>query len=283
MKIDSGKLYIATDASELLIMDLDNLNTLNEIRVRKVKDFMGELQDADIYSVDVIDNKILFLAQAEDGYSELFVYENNQTKKVLDKSLSLYAKAAKFVDKDRAILVLMSDEVVLYDIKNKKIIKKAKAGEYFYSSMSIAPNRKFIVIGDEGGEVIVVDTSTLKVKTLFENVNKDKIISIYTTNSSIVAGSRGDKTLAVYDIKNKKSRSKKCDFFVYATALSPDDSFVVYGDNEKYILKIADSYNFELKGRLIGHKNIINVLRFIDKNNLITGSESGEIMKWRLK
>ncbi len=283
MKIYNNSLYVATDGGRVLVMDIDNFKIINEIKIRKIKDFMGELHESDIYSVDVLDGKILFLAQAEEGYSELFINENNQTKKVLDKSLSLYAKAAKFVDRDKAILVLMSDETVLYDIKNKKILKRAAAGEYFYSSMDISPNRKFIVIGDEGGEIIVVDTSNLKRIYLFKDINKDKIVSIFTTNDMIAAGSRGDKTLGIYSLKDKKGWSKKCDFFVYATAIAPDDSYVVYGDNDKYILKIANPFTFDLKDRLVGHKNIINSVKFIDSKTIITGSETGEIMKWRLK
>jgi len=283
MKVGKDKLYVATDNGEVLVLDLEGLKVLNEIKIRKIKDFMGELHESDIYTVDELNGKILFLAQAEEGYSELFVSENNSTVKVLDKSASLYAKAAKFVDDNRAILVLMSDEVVLYDIKNKKILKRGVAGEYFYSMMDISPNRKFIVVGDEGGEVIVVDTDTLKRIKLFKDINKDKIISIATTDNMTSAGSRGDKMLAVYDLKSGDSKTKKCNFFVYVTALSPDNSLVVYGDNEKYILKVADISTFDTKYRLVGHKYIVNVIKFIDKNTLVSGSENGEIIKWRLK
>jgi len=156
MVTNKNKIFIATDKNKVLIYDKD-LNFLNEIKVRKVKDFLGELIDGDIYSVDVLDNKILLLAQANDGYSELFIYSDKKLKKIIDKSLKLYAKSAKFVDNNHVLLALMSDEIVLYDIKNKKVIYRKAAGEYYFSTMAIDKSRKLVVIGDEGGEVIVVN------------------------------------------------------------------------------------------------------------------------------
>ena len=282
MVVSKDNVYVATDASKVIVLD-KNLNIKQEIRVRKIKDFMGTLNDADIYSVDVMGDKILFLAQAEDGYAELFVHENNQTKKVLDKSLMLYAKAAKFVDSKRAVLALMSDELVLYDIDAQKIIKRAKAGEYFYSAMAMDKSRKYLVVGDEGGEVIVVDPSTLQRIKLFKDVNKDKILSISINNPLIAAGSRADKKLALYNLQGGIPKTyQNPDFFIYVVGLSLDNRYVVYGDNEKYVLKVADTNSLDVRHRLVGHNNIVNVVRFFDNKLLLTGSETGEILMWRL-
>ncbi len=283
MVLANEKIYIATDASEVVVMDR-NLSVLERIKVRKIKDFMGALNDADIYSVDVIGNKILYLAQAEDGYAELYIYQNGKSEKVLDKSAMLYAKAAKFVDERHAIIALMSDEVVLYDLKAKKVVKKVKAGEYFYSCMAIDSARKYVAVGDEGGEVIVVDTKSLHRVKLFKDVNKDKILSISINKNLIAAGSRADKTLALYDLDGSKPKTyKNPDFFIYVVGLSPDNRYVVFGDNEKYILKVATTDSLDVQYQLIGHKNLINVVRFLDTKTLLTGSETGEIIKWRLQ
>ena len=283
MAIDENNIYIATDASKVLIFDKD-LKKIDEINVRKVKDFMGELNDADIYSVDVLNKKILFLAQAEDGYSELFIYFNGKKEIVLDKSKMLYAKAAKFVDENRAILVLMSDEVVLYDINKREIIKRKRAGEYFYSSSAMEKERKYFAIGDEGGEVIIVDTKTLDNVKLFKDINKDKILSIFINKDLVVAGSRADKTFALYNIKTGKVKTiKNPNFFIYVVGLSINNKLAIYGDNEKFILKGIDTATYELKYRFIGHKHIVNVIRFLDEKTMISGSETGEIIKWRLK
>ncbi|MRI59034.1 MAG: hypothetical protein C6H99_05965 [Epsilonproteobacteria bacterium] len=283
MVLGDGKIFIATDASRVLVLD-QNFSIQKEIKVRQIKDFMGELNNADIYSIDYVNGTILYLAQAEDGYSELFLYRDGKKINVLDKSKMMYAKAAKFVDEKRAVLALMSDEVVLYDLEAKKVLKKAKAGEYFYSVMSMDPDRKYIAIGDEGGEVVVIDPKTLQKVKAFKDINKDKILSIYINDNLVAAGSRADKTLALYDIISGATKVvKNPDFFIYVTGLSPDNALVVYGDNEKYILKVLDTNSLSLRYRLVGHKNIVNVVRFEDEKTIITGSETGEIKKWRLK
>jgi len=281
--IDNGKIYVATDASKIYIFDLD-LKKLKEIKIRQIKDFMGELNDADIYSIDVLDDEILYLAQAEDGYSELFIYKDGKKENVLDKSKMMYAKAAKFVDKTKAILALMSDEVVLYDLANKKVLNRKRAGEYFYSTSAIDKSRKYFAVGDEGGEVIVIETKSLNIVKLFKDVNKDKILSIFVNKDLVVAGSRADKTFAIYNIDTAKYKTiKNPKFFIYVAGLSLDNSLAVYGDNEKYILKGLDTQTLNLRYKFIGHKNIVNVIRFIDNNTMITGSETGELIIWRLK
>ncbi len=283
MVISQDKIFIATDASKVVVLDRD-FHPIREVKVRKIKDFMGTLNDADIYSVDVMDGKVLFLAQAEEGYSELFLNDGNKTMKVLDRSKMLYAKAAKFVDSDHAVLALMSDEAVLYDIAHQKILKRAKLGEYFYSTMAMDKDHRYFAVGDEGGEVIVVEARSLKRVKLFKDINKDKILSIDINKNMVAAGSRADKTLAIYDWKAGWHKVvKNPDFFIYVVGLSPDNRYVVYGDNDKYVLKVLDVESMEPKYELIGHKNIVNVVRFIDSDTIITGSETGEIMKWRLK
>jgi len=282
MVIRQDRLYVATDKSSVVIYSLDGLKELSVIKVRQIHDFVGELIDADIYSVDVLDNKILLLAQAEDGYSELFVKKGEKIEKVLDKSAQLYAKAAKFVDSDKVIMALMSDEIVLYDINAKKTIYRKSAGEYFFSAMAISPSRSEIAVGDEGGEVVVLDTATGDVIRRFVNVNKDKILSLDINEDFVAAGSR-DKKVVLYDIDMQTHKEKRGDFFVYVVGISPKSGYLLFGDNERFDLKIVDSITFDTKYILVGHKNIVNKAVFIDENRLITGSESGEIKIWRLK
>ncbi len=283
MVVADGKLYVATDKSAVMILDAQNLKKLQQIQTGKIKDFMGTPIDRDIYSVDVWNSSVLLLAQAEEGYAELFLFEDGKLHKVMDKSLHLYAKAAKFVTPSTAILALMSDELVLYDMKKRKIIKRAKAGEYFYSCMTMSKDRKRVVMGDEGGEVIVVDTKTLRRVKLYKNINKDKILSLSINGDIIVAGGRCRK-LVIYDMSDDSHKIKEgSPFFIYVTAMSPDRKLIIYGDNEKYILKGLDSASLSVKYRFIGHKNVVNVVRFIDNATFCSASETGEIFIWRVK
>ncbi|MRI83834.1 MAG: hypothetical protein C6I00_05365 [Nitratiruptor sp.] len=281
--LEGDRIYVATDASKVLILERKGLKVIETIQVRQIKDFMGELNNADIYSVDVLDGKVLYLAQAEDGYAELFLHENGKSRKVLDKSLQMYAKAAKFIDAKRAFLTLMSDEVVLYDLEQGKVLKTIKAGDYFYSTMAIDSKRRFLVVGDEGGEVALIDLSAFQRVKLFKDVNKDKILSLAVEGDLIAAGSRADKAFALYQISTGKAKVlRNPDFFVYVVGLSQDGNYALYGDNEHYILKLVDTQSLRILHQLQGHTHIVNVIRFLDERTLISGSETGEIMKWRL-
>jgi len=282
MVITKDRIYLATDISKVVVMD-HNFSVVGELKARKIKDFMGELVEADVYSVDYLEGSILYLAQAEDGYAELYVARGGKPKKVLDYSAGLYAKAAKFVDPTHAIIALMSDEVVLYDLEAQKVAATGKAGEYFFSVMAIAPERTHVAIGDEGGEVAIIDTKSLKPIKVFQDINKDKILGIDTNAHYAAAGSRADKTFALYDLKSGTAKTRKNpDFFVYVVGLDPWGRYAVYGDNEEYILNVVDTKSLDLRHRLVGHKNIVNVIRFVDQKTIVTASETGEIKKWRL-
>ena len=73
-----AKLYSATDASCVDIFDVETKKIIQKIKVSQIKDFMGDVIDSKVYSVDIIKDKILILSQAQKGARRLHIYENDK-------------------------------------------------------------------------------------------------------------------------------------------------------------------------------------------------------------
>ena len=60
-----AKLYSATDASCVDIFDTKTKKIIQKIKLSQITDFMGDVIDSKVYSVDIIKDKILILSQAK--------------------------------------------------------------------------------------------------------------------------------------------------------------------------------------------------------------------------
>ena len=115
-----NKLYSATDASCVDIFDVSKNEIIKQVKVSQITDFMGDIIDSKVYSVDKIGEKILILSQAQKGARRVHIYQNGVTKLVLPYTKKLFIAKAKFLDKDTIVLGLLSNEIISYDINKQK-------------------------------------------------------------------------------------------------------------------------------------------------------------------
>lgn len=74
----------------------------------------------------------------------------------------------------------------------------------------------------------------------------------------------------------------KSDFLVYCVGLSPSGEVGVYSDGEENELQIFDTYTKQLKDRLVGHKAIVNQIKFVNENMLISSDQGHDIFFWKI-
>jgi len=83
--VNDNKLYAATDASCLDIFNLKTYKKTESIKLDEIVDFMGDTIETTIFSVDVIDAKIMMLSQGLQGYSRVYIYEKNKLSLLINK------------------------------------------------------------------------------------------------------------------------------------------------------------------------------------------------------
>ena len=244
-----------------------NKKEIAKIVLPKIKDFMGDKIPMPIYSLDILDNQVLILAEDEDSTRTLFIY-NLKTKK-LSKiwNINKPFMKAKFIDKNYIFLALLSDEVTLFDLKNKKFIYTTQVGNYVFSTMKLNKDKSAAVIGDESGIVKIVNTKNGKKIADIGSFNKGKSLSVDVFNGFILNTS-DDKRVAIYDLKNNLIKGFRAKFLPYAGAILKNRFVIQY--NEKNDLAVFD-FNGKKLEILKGHTMPLNgIYRF--KSGIISFS-----------
>jgi WD40 repeat protein len=282
MKIINDLLYIGTNEGTLDVYDIKNDNFIESIQLKKIHDFMGDLMNPKVYSVDMINGKKLLLSEGEKGTRELYINENNKTVKVIDGKAKLLMQKAKFIDENHLFLGLLSNEIVLYDIKAKKPLYIKQMSQSKFSDFSLNEDKTKAVIACESGVNFLVNVKDGKLIKEIKGGNKDNVFKVSFKNSKISAAGQ-DRIGAVYDLNSDKIEMFHAPFLIYATGLNDDATLVAYAfglDNEIAIFNLnTKSKVYNLKGQ----KSTLNSIIFYDKDTVFSGSDDKFIMKWSLK
>jgi len=281
-KIAYNKKYLVAglENGKIVIKNFNNLKTIDIITLPKIHDFMGELIPMPIYSLDLIEDKLLILTEIEEAKREVFIYDlkNKKLSSIFITKDTLMK--ANFITKDKIFFSLLSDEAMLYDLKNKKIIYKTQIGNYVFSTHTINKDKTLAVFGDESGSLKIVDIKTGKKIKEIKGFNKDKTLSIDIQKNLVINGS-SDKRIGVYNIKGTLKVALASTFLPYAVSLNPDLNNFAFQYDEKNSIAIFSMYKkflFLLKG----HKMALNGIKYIDSETIISFSPS-EILIWKIR
>ena len=276
-------LIVGLENGHILINDFKTNKKLSEITLPKIHDFMGNLMAMPIYSLDISLNgeNLLILTQGENATRILSIY-NFKTKKITKyfQSKKLFMQA-RYINNNEIFLALLSDEVLLYNLKTKKFLYDNQIGNYVFSTFALNENKTKAVIGDESGVAHIVNTQTGKKIEDLMGYNKNKTIALDFVKNYVINGS-DDKRVAIYDINTKNMVYKMDDKFLpYAVALSPKlDKFALQYDENNNIL-VSTIYGKPLF-LLKGHQMPLINMKFLNENTIISYSPS-EIIIWKLK
>jgi len=282
-KIAYNKKYLIAglENGKIVIKDFNTLKTIDTLTLPKIQDFIGDLIPMPIYSLDLIEDKLLILAEIEEAKREAFIYDlKNKKLFSIFKTKDTLMKA-NFITKDKIFFSLLSDEAMLYDLKNKKTIYKIQVGNYVFSTHTIDENKTLALFGDESGSLKIIDIKTGKKIKEIKGFNKDKTLSIDMQKNLVINGS-SDKRIGVYNIKNGYLKVALTSIFLpYAVAINPNLNNFAFQYDEKNSIAIFSMYKkflFLLKG----HKMALNKIKYIDNKTIISFSPS-EILIWKIK
>ena len=283
MVLRDDNLVIGINKSKLLVYNLNQNKIIKEIKIPKIKDFMGDTIDAKVASVDFLDGKYLLLSDSGiGGYSNLRIYEDNKTINLFTAKDKKPLVKARFIDSNHILLGYLSDELELYDIKNKKSIYRVQLTESKFSDFALNENKSLVAVGCESGEVTVVDVKSGKVIKRLNSQNVDLVFKVDIKKDIVVAGGK-DRRASWYNLKTSKASYFKASFFVYAVALSPSAEKAAFAMDENSDITI---YNLGLNSKvakLVGQKGAINTIIFKDEDTIFCASEDNIINIWKLK
>ncbi len=284
MLYEEGQLYISEDIGCIQVFKIPSKKNSENYYLPKIKDFTGKYIPAKIYSFDKIKGKKILIAvsQGKHGFSNVFIFNEGERNIVIeDISAKLIIKKVKFLNEEKVIFGLLSNEIILYDIKKKKEIYRKQISPYTFSDIVLNKEKNKAVTADESGIIHIIDVLSGKISEELSGNNVDNVYQIDYKNNIILCGGQ-DRRLSVYNMTNNSSYYIKSDFLIYGTGLSPSGKYAAYSCNEDNDIQIINTITKTRINILKAHKSILTKILFISENEIFTGAEENIVYFWKI-
>lgn len=278
----NSKLYAATAVGAVDIFDVKSHKKIQTIKVPKVKNFMGRDVNAKIYSVDILDNKVLLLAQASKGYREVYILENSTLNKIIDVKEKLSIAKAKFLNKHTILLALLGNDIISYDIKKKKINWTTSASQSKFSNFALNEEKSQVVVADESGDLHIIDTKNSKILDTLSGQNLDNVFDVDYKNG-LIASAGQDRRAVIYDLALHSAYYKKSSFLIYGVGLSPSAKLAAYSSDEKNNVTLFKTSTQSKLGVYGQTKMTLTKILFISESQFFVSSDDKNINLYTIK
>ncbi len=273
-------LIIGTEEGIIDIYDIKSDTLVDQIVLPIIKDIWGDDMRSLIFSVDYFKGKLLFVARVFSGWRELYLYEDKKLTKLLEKSQKLTLQEVKFVDEETAVIGMMSNRLMLYDLKAKKVIYSKQLNQASLSDIVLDKQRHYLYTADESPLISKIDVRRGTVVETFRKANKREIFSIDYNNGMLLSGGK-DKRVVLYKTPSSFTMTKG-DFFIYTVALNPDATMAAFVKNEEDEISVVTTSDLKERYLLKGHRQTILKMDFFTSDELITADEDDRLRFWRL-
>jgi len=275
------KLYSATAEGAVDIFDTKEQKLIKTIHVPKIKDFIGDEVESKVYSVDIADDTMMITSQGKMGYRRVHLYVDGNLSEVISTSKSYTIAKAKFIDKNKLLIALLSNELILYDIKNKKALYREQISASKFSSFALNEKKDQVVIADESGDLKLVSVKNGKILKELKGQNVDNIFQLDYKNGLIITAGQ-DRRTAIYSDDGKIAYYKEGSFLIYSAGLSPSGKIGAFAKDEHNNVSLFNSSTKSDLYLLGEHKATISSILFITEDELFTASDDTHINYWKL-
>jgi hypothetical protein len=277
-----SKLYAATSAGTVDIFNVKNHKKIKTISVPKIKNFLGTPIHAKIYSVDIVDKKILLLAQASSGYREVYIYENSKLTKIIDAEKKLAIAKAKFLNSNTIVLALLGNDLISYDINKKMKNWTQSVSQSKFSNFALNEDKSKIVVADESGDLQVLSTKDAKHLKTLSGQNLDNVFAVDFKNG-VIATAGQDRRAVIYDLAFNSAYYEKSSFLIYGVGLSPSAKLAAYSSNEQNdvtLFKTSTQSKLGVYGEI---KMTLTKILFISETEFFVASDDKNINLYTIK
>jgi DNA-binding beta-propeller fold protein YncE len=279
--LNNDKLYVATAASSVDIFDIKSQEKIDSIKMPQIKDFLGDIIDSKIYSVDILEDKLLILSQGEKGGRNIDIYKNGKIENIIKDTDRLFIARAKYLDENHIIYALLSNQIYLYDIKNKKILKELQISQSKFSNFKLTQDKSKLVVCDESGVISMLDSKSFEILKTFRYENLDNVFQVDIRNNLILTAGQ-DRRAAVYNIDTNEAYYNEYSFLIYAVALSPSTKLAAVASDEENNVSIFDTNTKVNLYKLTQNKATLSNILFLNENEIIVTSDDKQINYYKI-
>ena len=247
----------------------------------KIKDFVGDAIDSKIYSIDTLKDNILILSQGEKGGRNIDIYKDGKIEKIIEDKDRLFIARAKFLDQNHIIFALLSNQLYLYDIKNKKILKEVQISQSKFSNFKLTEDKNQIIVCDESGILTMIDSKSFEILKVFKNQNLDNVFQVDVKNNLILTAGQ-DRRAAIYSINGKNDFYKEFSFLIYSVGLSPSAKLAAVASDEENNVTIFNVNSKENLYKLMQNKSTLTNILFVNENEIFVSSDDKQINYYKI-
>lgn len=277
-----SKLYSATDAGTVDIFDFQTKKMIKKIKVDKIKDFMGEMVDSKVFSVDEYDGKIMILSQDQKGFSRVHIHSDDKNRLIIDHTKRLSIIQAKYLDSNTLLLALLSNELISYDIDNSKQNYRVQVSGAKFSDFALSKDKSKVIVADESGELRMFDTKSGKNLKTLSGQNVDNIFQISYENKTVITAGQ-DRRVGVYRIDSGSAYYQKSDFLVYSVGLSPKGKIAAYSSDENNNVTLFNVMTKSTIGKFGPNKATPTNIVFVSENDFLVSTNSEIINQYKIR
>lgn len=278
--VNDNIIYIASDVGTVEVFDLNSGELVHQISLDLIINVMGDTITPNILSVDYLNGKLLIVSTDVSSYRNVWLYKDFELTKIMGKEKKLTVKEARFTNDETIILGTFSSEIILHDIAESYKLYTRHVTQSTLGDIALNEDKTKVAMSDESGEIRLLDVATSKILKVYSSQNVDNVYHVaYAQGVIITAGQ--DRRVAVYQ-NGVKDYHIKSDFLVYCVGISPSGKVGVYAKGEQSDLQLFDTKTQKELDTLVGHKGIINQIKFINEKELFSNERSPYVYYWRL-
>jgi WD40 repeat protein len=281
--IDGSYILISTDAGTIETYNPDIREKDDLIQLSDTKDFMGDPVPTKIYSIDKLSSKILAVTQGNHGFRNVLIFENGQSEEIITAERDkMIIKKARWVNNNTILLGLLSNDLILFDVMQKRIICEINISPYTFSDFSLTEDKQYAFTADESGIVHEIDLHNCVVKQDYMGINVDNIYQLVYKNGVIITAGQ-DRRVGVYNTITGDNYFLQKNFLVYSVGLNSDGSIGAYSATEENDISIFMTVNRKDVYILKGHQSVITKMVFIDDYTFLSAGDDQYLIIWKFK
>lgn len=280
--VNEKRVIVGTNAGSVEVYSLETGALSDKIVFESIRDFTGESIAPKVFSVDVLGEEYVVTLQASSGARSLVLVEKGKKiRTLIDAKENLFITKAAFIDKNRIVLALMSNELVLLDRNSSAKLYQTQINPSHFSDFALNETRSLLVSSCESGEITLSDVFSGKTLHVFSGGNVDNVYKVDFKKNKILATGQ-DRRGIIYDTKTKGFDRYDASFLLYAGGLSPSASKAALAFNEENDIIVFDTVSKQALHTLRGQRSTLNSIVFSSENELVSGSDDAFIMIWRI-
>ena len=275
-----GLLYAANDEGTVDIFELKTQRLIEQIVLEPLVSTKNKIIPARVISVDHLNGKTLMVSIGESGFRNVWIYEKHELKQIVDETKRLTIKEARFINEERIMFSTFGAEVILHDTSENYNIYKSHVSQSSLGDITFSADKRKMFMSDESGEIRVIDVRTSKIDKIYSSQNVDNVYHVaYANGVTVTAGQ--DRRVAVYQ-DSQKDYHIKSNFLVYCVGVSPSGKTGVYSSGEENYLQLFNTKTKAKGDTLVGHKGVVNQIKFINEKELFSVGRENTIFYWMI-